>query len=272
MHIDKHGDVSIAELIVFIPCVFLGIAVCLRQGFKRTAGWIFVVILSVIRVAGAVCQLLTYNNPTEGLIKATLILDSIGLAPLLLTVLGMLSRLIEWINPSMQNPKINSKVFRIVQLVIGVSLILGILGVTAPSSQAANGTFTPPTISKVGITLNILVFIVLTTIFILSLPHSSALPHSEQPLRIYIPVALVAIFVRVLYAMLCIFVHNSTFSLFNGSIVTNVLMAIVEEFFVVIITIALGFKLGRTCVEVETVVVDVNQKDANGTRELSQMT
>jgi len=93
MHLDKHGYVSIVELIVFIPCLVLGIAVCLRQGFKRTSGWIFVVILSVIRIAGAVCQLLTYDNPTEGLIKATLILDSIGLAPLLLTVLGVLSRL-----------------------------------------------------------------------------------------------------------------------------------------------------------------------------------
>jgi hypothetical protein len=43
----------------------------------------------------------------------------------------------------MQNPRINSKFLRIIQLVIGISLILGILGVTSPKSQAANGTFTP---------------------------------------------------------------------------------------------------------------------------------
>jgi len=170
----------------------------------------------------------------------------------------------------MQSPKINSKFFRVIQLVIGVSLVLGILGVTAPSSQAANGTFTPPTISKVGIILNILVFIVLATIFILSLPHSSAVPHSERPLRLHIPVALVAIFIRLLYATLCIFVHNSTFSLFNGSIAANVLMAIVEEFFVVIITIVLGFKLERAESNVETVVVDVNQKDGDSSGQLFQ--
>ena len=171
----------------------------------------------------------------------------------------------------MQNPKINSKFFRIIQLVIGVSLILGILGVTAPNTQAANGTFTPPTISKVGIILNILTFIVLATIFVLSLPHSPAVPHSERHLRIYIPIALAAIFIRLLYATLCIFMHNKTFSLFNGNIAANVLMAILEEFFVVIITIVLGFKLGRGGVDVETVVVDVNQKDGDSGGQLSQM-
>ena len=93
MHLDKHGDVSIVELVVFIPCLILGFIVCHRHGFKRTSGWLFIVILSVIRIAGAVCQLLTYNHPTEGLIKATLILDSIGIAPLLLLILGILSRL-----------------------------------------------------------------------------------------------------------------------------------------------------------------------------------
>lgn len=93
MHLDKQGYVSIVELIVYIPSLVLGVIVCFRHGFKRTSGWLFIVILSVIRIAGAVCQLLTLNNPTEGLVKASLILDSIGIAPLLLMVLGILSRL-----------------------------------------------------------------------------------------------------------------------------------------------------------------------------------
>ncbi len=93
MRLDNHGYVSIVELIVYIPCLILGFMVCLRHGFKRGSGWIFVLILSAIRIAGSICQLLTYNNPTEGLFKATAILESIGIAPLLLVVLGVLSRL-----------------------------------------------------------------------------------------------------------------------------------------------------------------------------------
>jgi len=93
MHLDNRGYLSIAELIVYIPCLILAFVVCLRHGFKRTSGWICIPILCAIRIAGSICQLLTYSNPTEGLIKATLIIDSIGIAPLLLAVLGVLSRL-----------------------------------------------------------------------------------------------------------------------------------------------------------------------------------
>jgi hypothetical protein len=167
---------------------------------------------------------------------------------------------VEWINASMQSPKINSKLFRILQLIIGISLILGILGVTSPQSQTAGGTFIPPTISKVGIVLSIVVLIAITTIFILSLPHGAAVPGPERPLRVHIPIALVAIAIRLLYSALCIFVHDRTFSLFNGSIAADVLMAIVEEFFVVIITLVLGLKLSRVNVEVEGEIVNLNQK------------
>ena len=169
---------------------------------------------------------------------------------------------VDWINSSIQNPKINSKIFRIIQLVIGVSLILGIVGVTSPKSQAADGAFIPPTISKVGIVLNIVVFIVITIIFLLSLPHGTAVPRPERLLRVHIPIALVAIAIRLLYSTLCIFVHDSTFSLFDGSIVANVLMAIVEEFFVVIITLALGFKL-RANIEMQGEVVNLNKSGDN---------
>lgn len=93
MHLTSRGYISIVELIIYTLCLILGFVVCLRHGFKRSSGWIFVVILSILRIAGSTCQLLTYNNPTEGLIKATLIFDSIGVAPLLLAVLGVLTRL-----------------------------------------------------------------------------------------------------------------------------------------------------------------------------------
>jgi len=87
--------------------------------------------------------------------------------------------------------------------------------------------------------------VAITLVFVLSLPDASAVPRPEWPLKIYIPIALLAIAVRLLYSALCVFAHDSTFSLFNGSIAADILMAIVEEFFVVIITLALGFKLPR---------------------------
>lgn len=92
MHIHGEGYVSIVELIVYIPSLILAIILCCRHGFTRASGWVYTVVLCIARIAGAICQLLTYSNDSTSLLQATLIIDSIGLSPLLLATLGMLSR------------------------------------------------------------------------------------------------------------------------------------------------------------------------------------
>ncbi|PVH92893.1 hypothetical protein DM02DRAFT_542675 [Periconia macrospinosa] len=263
MHLDDHGYVSIVELIVYIPCLIPAVLVCLRHGFKRTSGWIFIVILSAIRISGSICELLAYNNSTEALIKATLIIDSIGIAPLLLIVLLVLSRLVDWINISVQSPKLKTKHFRILQVLIGIGLVLGTIGVISGGSQAADGSFTPSTTSKAGLILYLLDFAAITVMFGLSLPNVSAVPRPERPIIFHIPIALLAIAVRLLYSTLCIFVHDNTFSLFDGSLAAEVLMAIVAEFFVVIITLALGFKLRQDSPSTQGEMTDLVEKSSN---------
>lgn len=93
MVLGPQGYVSIVELIVYIPALVTAIIVTSRHGFHRASGWIYTVILCVVRIAGAICQLLSYTDHSDGLLKATLIIDSIGLSPLLLATLGVLSRL-----------------------------------------------------------------------------------------------------------------------------------------------------------------------------------
>lgn len=93
MAIGADGIVSIVELIVYIPALIAAIIVCSRHGIHRSSGWIYTIILCVVRIAGAICQLLTINNQSDGLLKATIIIDSIGISPLLLATLGIISRL-----------------------------------------------------------------------------------------------------------------------------------------------------------------------------------
>jgi hypothetical protein len=93
MTFNANGWLSVAELIVFIPGLILAIILCSRHGIHRSSGWVYTLILCVVRIAGAICQLLTYHDHSTGLLKAVLIIDSIGLSPLLLATLGMLSRL-----------------------------------------------------------------------------------------------------------------------------------------------------------------------------------
>jgi hypothetical protein len=49
-------------------------------------------ILCLVRIVGACCQLAMYQSQSEGLLEATIILESIGISPLLLATLGLLSR------------------------------------------------------------------------------------------------------------------------------------------------------------------------------------
>lgn len=85
--------VSLVELIFYIPTAILAIIVCSRHGFNRSTGWIYTLILCIVRIAGAICQFVSHSNHSDGVIEATIIIDSIGLSPLLLATLGMLSRL-----------------------------------------------------------------------------------------------------------------------------------------------------------------------------------
>jgi hypothetical protein len=89
---NSQGAASILELVVYLPAVVLAVIVCNRHGFGRSSGWIFTLILCVVRIAGASCQLATYGSDTKGLLEAVVILESIGISPLLLATLGLLSR------------------------------------------------------------------------------------------------------------------------------------------------------------------------------------
>ena len=93
MHLNARGGISILELAIYTPSLFVAFFVCHRHGIGRSSGFIFTLILCLVRIIGAGCQLATYHGrASNGLLEATIILDSIGLSPLLLATLGLLSR------------------------------------------------------------------------------------------------------------------------------------------------------------------------------------
>ena len=92
MKFNARGGISILELGTYLPALVIAAIVCKRHGFGRSSGWIFTLILCLVRIIGACCQLATYSQQSKGLYEATIILDSIGVSPLLLATLGLLSR------------------------------------------------------------------------------------------------------------------------------------------------------------------------------------
>lgn len=86
----ERGKLAIAELVFYTPALFLAIIVTSRHGFSKQSGWVYLVLLALIRVVGSILELVVMSNASVGLVVAAHILSGIGLAPLLLAMLGLL--------------------------------------------------------------------------------------------------------------------------------------------------------------------------------------
>jgi hypothetical protein len=90
--IDGRGGLSIAVLIFYALGLAPAVYVCVRQGFGRHAGWLYLVSLPVVRIVGASCEIAAEQHPSVGLYTAAAVCSGIGLVPLLLTLMGILKR------------------------------------------------------------------------------------------------------------------------------------------------------------------------------------
>ncbi|KAL1591976.1 hypothetical protein SLS60_011568 [Paraconiothyrium brasiliense] len=238
-----HDTVALIELIFYIPTIFVSAYVCYKHGFKRSSGWLYTPILCLIRIIGSICQFVSNTNPSTGLLQTIFILDSVGLSPLLLATLGVLNRFVDFLN-ARSAPTFTIRHFRIVQLVLMLGLILSIVGGTS-ISPSADGSYTPPTTSKVGVVLYIVGFVAILFILAVSVPRRHVVPGRERHVPITIFIALPFVAVRLLYSILAVFVHDHTFSIATGSVAVNIGMSVVEEFVVVGLYVLLGVWLEK---------------------------
>ena len=93
MTLDSHGGLAIAEIVFYTPALIAALWVSKRHGFGRQTGWIFIVILSIIRILGASFTLASENQSNNlSLIEGAAALDGVGLSPLCLAAVGIIAR------------------------------------------------------------------------------------------------------------------------------------------------------------------------------------
>ncbi|KAH8664359.1 hypothetical protein BX600DRAFT_436909 [Xylariales sp. PMI_506] len=249
MALGSSGILSVIELIFYIPCIIGSFIICRRHGFTRSSGWIYTFILCFVRIVGSICYLASLSNPSANLLEAALIMEFVGISPLLFATLGLLSRFVDWTNTSASSPGLlNVKFFRLLQLLIMLGMILSIAGGTSAfssSSDSSSGSATaaPGTESQAGVILYCVAFAAIILVLVISLPKMAGVPAGERMLAIAVAIASPLIAVRILYSVLTVFVHDSTFNSLDGSVVVKAFMDVVEEFLVVVLYILLGFRL-----------------------------
>lgn len=85
--------VAIAELCIYIPTLVATIFVLLRQGLSKQLGWFYLILFVALRISGAGVAISSVKKPGDkNLLIWSLILQSIGISPLLLASLGLMKR------------------------------------------------------------------------------------------------------------------------------------------------------------------------------------
>jgi len=255
MAITHHNAVSIAELVVYVPCLITSIFLAIRHGFGKSAGWYFLIVFCLARTIGPAMQLATISNPTNtSLYTGYTILQSVGLSPLLLATLGLLGRLLNSINRS-HTALVNHRVLKFIELLLLVALILAIVGGVNASENAVDngGVYKAPTISKAGSALFIVSYVAIVVFTILisfSVRHAEG---GEKRILLAVIMSLPLLLIRLIYSVISTFSHSKLFSPFNGSIVILLCVALIEEFIVVVLYEATGLTLNKISEPVEGV-------------------
>ncbi|KAL2075582.1 hypothetical protein VTL71DRAFT_525 [Oculimacula yallundae] len=257
MTLTYRNGVSIAEIIVYTWAIAIAIFLVLRHGFRKNAGWIYLVIFCLARIIGPAMQLATISNPTStSLYTGYAILNNVALSPLMLATMGLLGRLLDSIHET-YNTKLHPATLKIVHLIILVGLILGIVGgINASDSyikemQAGGAAaYRPGSLSKAGAALFVISYaaIVASTIIIsFSTPHAQA---GEKRILYAVAVALPFLLIRLIYSCISTFSHNTKFNLLTGDETVLLCMAYLMEICVVITFEGMGLTL-RKVVAVE---------------------
>ncbi|RAK86470.1 hypothetical protein BO79DRAFT_153177 [Aspergillus costaricaensis CBS 115574] len=235
----RHG-LSILELIVYFPSLFVSLYMGFRHGFQRNAGWVLLIIFSLARIVGSCCYLATIAHPeTIDLYIAWGVCTSIGLAPLISTCIGLLSR----VNDSIQRKSgrgLLPAFFRLVGLLTLAGMVLCIVGASKSSSLQG---ITNSTEAKVGDVLYVIAWACLCALLLVVGSKYGSIEDGEHRLVLAVGISVPLLLVRLIYSLLSVFTHNPTFNMLTGNVTVFLVMAVLEEIVIVGICLGVGMTL-----------------------------
>ncbi|KAI0841775.1 hypothetical protein F5Y06DRAFT_260402 [Hypoxylon sp. FL0890] len=246
MALNERDNISIVQIIVYVPALVLALWLAIRHGFGRNAGWYYMIVFSLARIIGASLQLATISDPTNiGLHIGAITLQTIGLSPLIMVQTALIGRALGSIRKETTS-FVTEKRLRLVQLVALVGLILGIIGGTQSGEDfGKTGTYTISSLSKDGMGLTIAAYalLVLTTIVVAS--QQAHVEPGEKRLLLAVGASLPFILVRLIYSAESVFGNNPSFSQSTGDVNIQLGMAVIMEMIVVFIVEGIGMTLKK---------------------------
>ncbi|KAI5456032.1 hypothetical protein BGZ63DRAFT_418067 [Mariannaea sp. PMI_226] len=245
-HFTVNDGVAIFQLVYYTIALGLGIWVSARHGFLKSSGWIFLAIFSSIRIVSSSSQIATLTTKSETAVTISLITGILGLSPLLLATLGILSRVWYSFLESPWNTIFSFGVIKAVQTPAAIALILCIVGATSANNPAEIGDQGPV---KAGIVLYLVVFVFILLLTAVAAVGIRMTKRGEAKLLRAVAMSLPFLLVRIIYSLLSIFSDNANFSTASGSwksAVIEIFMVRIEEMSVMAIYLWVGVRQKAT--------------------------
>jgi len=132
--LSSYSKLSIAIIVYYGLALPLAIYVCIKQGFGRHAGWLYLLSMAIVRIVGAALRIAADQHPSVGLYVAASVFSSIGLVPLILCLMGLVKRVND--GKDLGSIRIPAKAFQFTHIITLVGLILAIVaGSESTSTQ-----------------------------------------------------------------------------------------------------------------------------------------
>ncbi|KAI0881856.1 uncharacterized protein GGS22DRAFT_170914 [Annulohypoxylon maeteangense] len=242
MALTEHNNISIAQIVIYVPALFIAVWLSFKHGFGRSAGWLYLIIFSLARIIGAAMQLATISDPNNiSLIIGAATLQNVGVSPLIMLQLGLLGRALASIRKSTTS-FVTTQRLRLVQVLALVGLILAIVG----GSQSYTSTgYKVSNLSQAGTGVTIAAYVLLVIATVAVAMQLSYIEEGEKRLVLAVGLSLPFILVRLAYSGESVFGNNPDFSPLTANVDIYLGMAVVMEMVVIVIVEAIGMTLHK---------------------------
>ncbi|KAI0386139.1 hypothetical protein F5Y04DRAFT_243419 [Hypomontagnella monticulosa] len=246
MALTEKNNISIAQIVLYVPALFIAVWLAIRHGFGRNSGWLYLIIFSLARIVGSSLQLATISDPTNiSLYIGAATVQNIGLSPLIMVQLGLIGRAVGSIRKSTTS-FVTEKRLRLIQLLILVGLILGAVGGSQSGQSVADtGKYTVSGLSQAGTGITIAGYVILVLSTALVATQLSHIEQGEKRLVLAVGLSLPFILVRLAYSAESVFGNNPDFNQLSGNANIQLGMAVIMEIIVVAIVESIGMTLNQ---------------------------
>ncbi|KAJ5180244.1 hypothetical protein N7492_003454 [Penicillium capsulatum] len=224
------NGIAILQLIVF-PIIFAAAVFIWKRSGWRAGGkiWRYGATLSLIRIAGSISSLLTIDHDSRDVRVAVAVCELIGMAPLILTFLGILKQIdIE--------QRIPTRISGVMVILCFIGLILGIASVSGSSGN----TYHPGGLTKAAMGLFLAVFAIYNLMGMwLWLQLQGGMRRFQKKLFLALALSSPFLLVRLVYSAISDYGHDKRFVLFGDETI-YLCMNVLEEIIAMAIAMALG--------------------------------